>query len=85
MGASESKQSKIFETGQREALKQTGIDSTLAIPSRRNFGNFFPSRSPAKALDSVTLGDPTESGKRRSKGKGKKKQKPLKSIFDLSF
>ena len=58
-----------------------------------SFGNFFPSRSPAKALDSITLGDP-RSRKRRSKIKGKKngkngkkksKPKPLKSIFDLSF
>ncbi len=89
-----------FETGQKQALKQTGIDSTLAIPSRRsfgtrrsgprpvagfdmNFGNFFPSQRPDRSLDSVSL--LTENGKKKGKKKKKVEQKPLKSIFDLSF
>jgi len=77
----------------REKPKTRGIPEFALRPfENRGFGNFFPSRSPAKALGSVTLGDPTVSRKRRSKIKGKKgkkkkrsKPKPLKSIFDLSF
>jgi len=75
-------------------LDQGGIPDIPLRPfgSSKGFGNFFPSRSPAKSLESITLGDPTVSRKRRSKIKGKNgkkkkkaKPKPIKSIFDLSF
>ena len=55
--------------------------------------SFFPSQSPNRSLSSISIGDPSISRKKRaklskkdkSKKKSKVKQKPLKSIFDLSF